>query len=146
MSNSSSVIKNIRVNKINNNYNPNENNINHIINRPENSQLSSMNNTTKKDYESNNNAKKPNVDKKPLSHSNSTKEIYSNNMERYLKIKQSQMMAQKKPSKNKNIYRQKKNSMGKKEMVHSKVIVCKSEYKTVLWDSRIKYQNFYLYF
>ena len=112
MSNSSSVIKNIRVNKINNNYNPNENNINHIINRPENSQLSSMNNTTKKDYESNNNAKKPNVDKKPLSHSNSTKEIYSNNMERYLKIKQSQMMAQKKPSKNKNIYRQKKNSMG----------------------------------
>ena len=47
--------------------------------------------------------KKPTTYKKPLSHSNSTKEIYSNNnMERYLKIKQSQIMAQKKSGKNQN--------------------------------------------
>ena len=108
--NSSNVIKNIRVNKINSK----DNNINRIINRPE-SQISSMNNTTKKEYESHNNTniKKPSAYKKPLSHSNSTKEIYSNNnMEKYLKIKQSQIMAQKKLSKNQNIYRQKKNSIG----------------------------------
>ena len=117
MNNSSNVIKNIRVNKINNNYNSNQNNINHVINRPGNSQISSMNNTTKKEYESNNNTnintKKPTTYKKPLSHSNSTKEIYSNNnMERYLKIKQNQIMVQKKANKNTNIYRQKKSSMG----------------------------------
>ena len=116
--NSSNIIKNIRVNKINNNNtnNLNENNINHIINRP-NSQISSMNSTSKKESESNNNiiinSKKPAAYKKPLSHSNSTKEIYSNNnMERYLKIKQSQIMGQKKMSKNQNIYRQKKSSLG----------------------------------
>ena len=104
-SNSTNIIKNIRVNKINNN---NSNN-----NKPENSNLSSMNSTTKKEYESNNNinmnSKKFTTYKKPLSHSNSTKEIYSNNnMEKYLKIKQSQLMAQKKMNKNQNIYRQKK--------------------------------------
>ena len=114
--NSSNLIKNIRVNKINSNTNNvNENNINHIINRP-NSQISSMN-STKKESESNNNAnlnsKKQTMYKKPLSHSNSTKEIYSNNnLEKYLKIKQSQMMGQKKMSKNQNIYRQKKSSLG----------------------------------
>ena len=74
-------------------------------------------NSTKKESEYNNNnanlnSKKPTMYKKPLSHSNSTKEIYSNNMEKYLKIKQSQMMGQKKMSKNQNIYRQKKNSLG----------------------------------
>ena len=112
--NSSNIIKNIRVNKIkNNNNNSNENNINNIIKRPENSQISSMNSTTKKEYETNNIIKKPTTYKKPLSHSNSTKEIYSNNnMERYLKIKQSQIMAQKKSGKNQNIYRQKKSSLG----------------------------------
>ena len=112
--NSSNIIKNIRVNKINNN-NQKDNNINRVINRPD-SQISSMNSTTKKEYESHNNntnIKKPSAYKKPLSHSNSTKEIYSNNnMERYLKIKQSQIMAQKKISKNQNIYRQKKSSIG----------------------------------
>ena len=107
--NSSNIIKNIRVNKINNNSNNNA-----IINRPENSNISSMNSTSKKEYDSNNNntninIKKPSSTyKKPLSHSNSTKEILSNNnMEKYLKIKQNQVMAQKKMSK--NIYRQKKN-------------------------------------
>jgi hypothetical protein len=107
--NSSNIIKNIRVNKINNN---NSNN-NPIINRPENSKISSMNSTSKKEYDSNNininmNTKKPSSTyKKPLSHSNSTKEILSNNnMEKYLKIRQNQVMAQKKMSK--NIYRQKK--------------------------------------
>ena len=104
-SNSTNIIKNIRVNKIHNN---NSNN-----NKPENSNISSMNSTTKKEYESNNNinmnSKKLTTYKKPLSHSNSTKEIYSNNnMEKYLKIKQSQLMAQKKMNKNQNIYRQKK--------------------------------------
>ena len=107
--NSSNIIKNIRVNKINNNSSNNA-----IINRPENSNISSMNSTSKKEYDSNNNntninIKKPSSTyKKPLSHSNSTKEILSNNnMEKYLKIKQNQVMAQKKMSK--NIYRQKKN-------------------------------------
>ena len=74
-----------------------------------------MNSSTKKQYESNNNInnfKKQTTYKKPLSHSNSTKEIYSNNnMEKYLKIKQSQMVSQKKLSKNQNIYRQKKSAI-----------------------------------
>ena len=48
--------------------------------------------------------------KKPLSHSNSTKEIYSNNIDRYLKLKQSQLASQKKINKNQNIYRQKKSN------------------------------------
>ena len=74
-------IKNIRVNKINNT------NLNNI------SQKKSL------------------AYKKPLSHSNSTKEIYSNNnIERYLKLKQSQLASQKKINKNQNIYRQKKNN------------------------------------
>ena len=74
-------IKNIRVNKINNT------NINNI------SQKKSL------------------AYKKPLSHSNSTKEIYSNNnIERYLKLKQSQLASQKKINKNQNIYKQKKNN------------------------------------
>ena len=72
-------IKNIRVNKINN---------------------TNLNNITQK---------KSTTYKKPLSHSNSTKEIYSNNnIERYLKLKQSQLSSQKKINKNQNIYRQKK--------------------------------------
>ena len=74
-------IKNIRVNKINNT------NLNNI------SQKKSL------------------AYKKPLSHSNSTKEIYSNNnIERYLKLKQSQLASQKKINKNQYIYRQKKNN------------------------------------
>jgi len=114
--NSSNIIKNIRVNKINNNNYNNQKENNVIIKRPENSQISSMNSSTKKEYDSSNNPnnfKKQATYKKPLSHSNSTKEIYSNNnMEKYLKIKQSQIIAQKKISKNQNIYRQKKSSMG----------------------------------
>ena len=113
--NSSNIIKNIRVNKINNN---NSNN-NPIIKRPENSNISSMNSTSKKENDFNNininmNIKKPSSTfKKPLSHSNSTKEILSNNnMEKYLKIKQNQVMAQKKMSK--NIYRQKKSYISNK--------------------------------
>ena len=79
--NTNNSIKNIRVNKINNT------NINNI------SQKKSL------------------AYKKPLSHSNSTKEIYSNNnIERYLKLKQSQLASQKKVNKNQNIYRQKKNN------------------------------------
>ena len=104
------------MNKINNNNYNNQKENNVIIKRPENSQISSMNSSTKKEYDSSNNPnnfKKQATYKKPLSHSNSTKEIYSNNnMEKYLKIKQSQIIAQKKISKNQNIYRQKKSSMG----------------------------------
>ena len=71
--------------------------------------------TKKKDFESNTNTnnsthKKSLAYKKPLSHSNSTKEIYSNNnIERYLRLKQGQLASQKKINKNQNIYRQKKN-------------------------------------
>ena len=83
--NNNNSIKNIRVNKINNT------NINNI------SQKKSL------------------AYKKPLSHSNSTKEIYSNNnIERYLKLKQSQLASQKKINKNQNIYRQKKNNNNNK--------------------------------
>ena len=118
--NSSNIIKNIRVNKINNNYNnnSNDNHINNvIINRQQNSQIPSMNSTLKKEFDSSNhtniNSKKQGTYKKPLSHSNSSKEIYSNNnMEKYLKIKQSQIMAQKRLNKNQNVYRQKKSSIG----------------------------------
>ena len=126
--NSSNVIKNIRVNKINNN-NSNENNVNNnniIIQKPESSNISSNNNTNKKEYESNDNAniinsKKQATYKKPLYHSNSTKEIYANNsMEKYLKIKQSQIMAQKNLNKNQNIYRQKKSSINNNNNNYSK--------------------------
>ena len=115
----SNVVKNIRVNKINNN-NSKENNINKQ--KPVNSNLSSMNNTNKKEYDTNNNKtnnnynttiKKPMAYKKPLSHSNSTKEIYSNNsMEKFLKINKNHINQQKNTNKNQNqnqnYYRQKK--------------------------------------
>ena len=78
--NANNSIKNIRVNKINN---------------------TNINNASQK---------KSLAYKKPLSHSNSTKEIYSNNIDRYLKLKQSQLASQKKMNKNQNIYRQKKNN------------------------------------
>ena len=112
----SNVVKNIRVNKINNN-NSKENNINKQ--KPVNSNLSSMNNTNKKEYDTNNNKtnnnynttiKKPMAYKKPLSHSNSTKEIYSNNsMEKYLKINKNNITQRKNPNKNQihNYIRQK---------------------------------------
>ena len=117
--NTSNVVKNIRVNKINNN-NSKENNINKQ--KPVNSNLSSMNNTNKKEYNTNNNKtnnnynttiKKPMAYKKPLSHSNSTKEIYSNNsMEKFLKINKNHINPQKNTNKNQNqnqnYYRQKK--------------------------------------
>ena len=84
-------IKNIRVNKINN---PNLNNLNQ---------------------------KKSLAYKKPLSHYNSTKEIYSNsNIERYLKLKQSQLSSQKKINKNQNIYRQKKNNINNNNINNNK--------------------------
>ena len=112
--NSSNIIKNIRVNKINKNDNnsSSQNNINNIINS--NSKLSSMNNTIKKEYDlKNNHFKKEATYKKPLSHSNSSKEIYSShNFEKYLKIKQNPMIAHKKINKNQNIYRQQKSSLG----------------------------------
>ena len=112
--NASNIIKNIRVNKINKNDNntSGQNNINNIINS--NSKLSSMNNTIKKEYDmKNNHFKKEATYKKPLSHSNSSKEIYSShNFEKYLKIKQNQMIAHKKINKNQNIYRQQKSSLG----------------------------------
>ena len=48
-----------------------------------------------------------------MSHSNSSREIYSNtNFEKYLKIKQNQMIENKKISKNQKIYRQQKSSLG----------------------------------
>ena len=81
--NANNSIKNIRVNKINN---------------------TNINNASQK---------KSLAYKKPLSHSNSTKEIYSNNIDRYLKLKQSQLASQKKMNKNQNIYRQKKNNNNK---------------------------------
>ena len=111
--NSSNIIKNIRVNKINKNDNniSNQSNINNIINSY--SKISSMNNTFKKEFGLKNiNFKKASY-KKPLSHSNSSKEIYSNNnFEKYLRIKQNQMIAHKKINKNQNIYRQQKSSLG----------------------------------
>ena len=112
--NKSNTIKNIRVNRINN-FVPNDNNINISNNRLGNNKIYSLNNNTKKELESNTNKtnviqKKDLAYKKPLSHSNSTKEIYSNNnIERYLKLKQGQLTSQKKANKNQNIYRQKKN-------------------------------------
>ena len=112
--NKSNTIKNIRVNRINN-FVPNNNNINISNNRLGNNKIYSLNNNTKKELESNTNKtnviqKKDLAYKKPLSHSNSTKEIYSNNnIERYLKLKQGQLTSQKKANKNQNIYRQKKN-------------------------------------
>ena len=112
--NSSNIIKNIRVNKINKNDNnsSSQSNINNIINS--NSKLSSMNNTIKKEYDlKSNHFKKEATYKKPLSHSNSSKEIYSShNFEKYLKIKQNPMIAHKKINKNQNIYRQQKSSLG----------------------------------
>ena len=112
--NKSNTIKNIRVNRINN-FVPNDNNINISNNRLGNNKIYSLNNNTKKELESNTNKtnviqKKDLAYKKPLSHSNSTKEIYSNNnIERYLKLKQGQLTSQKKANKNQNICRQKKN-------------------------------------
>ena len=112
--NKSNTIKNIRVNKINN-FLPNDNNANISNNRLGNNKIYSLNKATKKDFESNTNTnnsthKKSLAYKKPLSHSNSTKEIYSNNnIERYLRLKQGQLASQKKINKNQNIYRQKKN-------------------------------------
>ena len=112
--NKSNTIKNIRVNRINN-FGPNDNNVNISSNRLGNNKIYSLNNNTNKECESNTNKtniipKKDLAYKKPLSHSNSTKEIYSNNnIERYLKLKQGQLTSQKKATKNQNIYRQKKN-------------------------------------
>ena len=93
------MIKNIRVNKINNNNNTNP--------HPENSQLASINNTNKKSNEpnflhfsknisnNNNTNKKSYIFKKPLVHSNSTKEINStNNLEKYIKMRQNQIEMQ----------------------------------------------------
>jgi serine/threonine protein kinase len=126
--NSNSSIKfvnNIRVNKLSNaNINSNENNI-LSSNKQENSQVSSVNNSTKKDFVTNNtnnintnnmnniNNKKSITYKKPLPHSNSTKEINpNNNMEKYIKAKQNQIISQKKTNnKNANTYRQKKSSI-----------------------------------
>ena len=111
-------IDNINHQQINNrinNFVPNNNNINISNNRLGNNKIYSLNNNTKKELESNTNKtnviqKKDLAYKKPLSHSNSTKEIYSNNnIERYLKLKQGQLTSQKKANKNQNIYRQKKN-------------------------------------
>ena len=109
----SNTIKNIRVNKMSN-FIQNENNLPITNNRLGNNKIYSLNNTSKKDFESNTNInnitqKKSLAYKKPLSHSNSTKEIYSNNnIERYLKLKQGQLNSQKKIGKNQNLYRQKK--------------------------------------
>ena len=111
--NSSNIIKNIRVNKINKNDNntSNQKNINNIINS--NSKINSMNNTIKKEFDLKNNNLKKATYKKPLSHSNSSQEILSNNnFEKYLLIKQNQMIVHKKINKNQNIYRQQKNSLG----------------------------------
>ena len=102
----SNVIKNIRVNKINNNSsNQNGNNINSnsniIIRNRERSNISSINNTNKKEYYTNKYKINKNTTKKPLSHSNSTKEIYSNNsMEKYLKINKNNITQRKNPNKN----------------------------------------------
>ena len=111
--NKNNTIKNIRVNKINN-YLQNDNNMNISNNRLGNNKIYSLNNATKKEFESNTNTnsviqKKGLAYKKPLSHSNSTKQIYlNNNIERYLKLKQGQISAQKTSNKNQNMYRQKK--------------------------------------
>ena len=97
----SNVIKNIRVNKINNNNNINNNTNPH----PENSQIASINSTSKKSNEpnflhfskniNNTNNKKSYIFKKPLVHSNSTKEIYStNNLEKYIRMRQNQIEMQ----------------------------------------------------
>ena len=92
------------INKINNNNSTNINN-NNINNSIKNIRVNKINNTNISSISQ----KKSSAYKKPLSHSNSTKEIYSNNnIERYLKLKQSQLASQKKINKNQNIYRQKK--------------------------------------
>ena len=94
------------INKINNNNSTNINN-NNINNSIKNIRVNKINNTNISSISQ----KKSSAYKKPLSHSNSTKEIYSNNnIERYLKLKQSQLASQKKINKNQNIYRQKKNN------------------------------------
>jgi serine/threonine protein kinase len=111
-------IKNIRVNKINNT------NLNNI------SQKKSL------------------AYKKPLSHSNSTKEIYSNNnIERYLKLKQSQLASQKKINKNQNIYRQKKNNNNNKFNRKNGTNININNYYTnnifsAIYNNFIPHQNF----
>ena len=135
---SGNVVKNIRVNKLNNKNSCNSNefkansninlnmNMNNNLQQPESSNISSINNMNKrKECDPNNNpnsktnvisSKKQTSYIKPLSHSNSTKEIYSNNsLEKYIKIKQNQLIQQKNKNQNQyqNLYRQKNNSINK---------------------------------
>ena len=134
-----------QINNSNNLYNSikSNNNTNNINNSIKNIRVNKINNTNINNISQ----KKTLAYKKPLSHSNSTKEIYSNNnIERYLKLKQSQLASQKKVNKNQNIYRQKKNNNSKFNRKNGTNININNYYTnnifSAIYNNFIPHQNF----
>ena len=146
-------VENINYQQINNSTNLNNlnnsikstNNINNMNNNSiKNIRVNKINNTNLNST----NQKKSLAYKKPLSHSNSTKEIYSNNnIERYLKLKQSQLASQKKINKNQGVYRQKKNNNNNKFNRKNGTNININNYYTnnifsAIYNNFIPHQNF----
>ena len=146
--NHNNLVDNINYKQINNSNNlynsiKSNNNTNNINNSIKNIRVNKINNTNINNISQ----KKTLAYKKPLSHSNSTKEIYSNNnIERYLKLKQSQLASQKKVNKNQNIYRQKKNNNSKFNRKNGTNININNYYTnnifSAIYNNFIPHQNF----